>query len=211
MKKVLKSRVFAFILGALIFSSISVYAAHKYAASQVTYKNTTLDQALNTLYTTQNTTVTNLQNQVSSLTSANAALTNEKTALQSQVNAKDATISSLQSQLNSLTTAASNFHFTSSTSKQTFNLGFKPDYISCITYAENNRYIMMIYNKKYDADEIFRITSHIDSDTLVGSATLTSNTKQPLQNWFTINNNGLTWNINADSWAGFEIYCTASK
>ncbi|MBE6161690.1 MAG: hypothetical protein E7158_05695 [Firmicutes bacterium] len=55
MKKVFKNPVVTFILGALIFSSISVYAAHKYAASNITYKDTTLDQALNTLYTKTNT------------------------------------------------------------------------------------------------------------------------------------------------------------
>ena len=67
MKKIFKNPVVTFILGALIFSSISVYAAHKYAASNITYKDTTLDQALNTLYTTQNTTVSSQTTQINSL------------------------------------------------------------------------------------------------------------------------------------------------
>ena len=124
MKKVLKSRVFAFILGALIFSSISVYAAHKYYASDITYKETTLDNALDTLYTTQNTTVNNLNSQITSLT-------NEKTSLQNQINTKDATISSLQSQLsvydnaNCVTGSFDSSNYSTSTDKKLINFSPK--------------------------------------------------------------------------------------
>ncbi len=98
MKKLLKSNLKFFIgiiVGAII-SGLSVYAI---TANNVAYNNTTVDQALNTLYTTQTTTVTNLttqnstlttQNQTltqqnSTLTSANETLTSEKNALQAQV------------------------------------------------------------------------------------------------------------------------------
>ncbi|MBE6161425.1 MAG: hypothetical protein E7158_04320 [Firmicutes bacterium] len=205
MKKILKSRIFAFILGALIFSSISVYAAHKYAASDITYKNTTLDQALNTLYTTQNTTVSNLQSHVSNLTSVNETLTNEKAALQSQINTKDATISSLQSQLNSLTTAASNFHFTSSTSVQTFNLGFKPKYINCFSNFKNIEYESIIYNYDYDSSHVYKVNT-ADSYTYTYSMAI-----REIAPFFTINNNGFSWNINSSEWNGVVVYCTASK
>ena len=94
--KIIKSRIFAFVLGAVIFSGITGVTAYTILASDVHYKDTTLDKALDTLYTTQNTTVTNLQNQVNTLT-------NEKTSLQEQIDTKDATISNLQSQINSLT------------------------------------------------------------------------------------------------------------
>ena len=40
MKKVLKSRMFAFLIGAIIFGSIGVYAASEIFASSVTYSNT---------------------------------------------------------------------------------------------------------------------------------------------------------------------------
>ena len=83
MKKVFKSRILLVIVTVILTGSISVYAAHKYAASNITYKDTTLDQALNTLYTTQNTTVNNLN---------------------SQITTKDATISDLQTQLNGIST-----------------------------------------------------------------------------------------------------------
>jgi len=51
MKRVFKNPIVMFVLGALIFSSISVYAARKYYASDIEYKETTLDKALDTLYT----------------------------------------------------------------------------------------------------------------------------------------------------------------
>ena len=54
MKKVLKSRIFSFILGGLVFGSISAYATTQIFASQVTYENTTVDQALNELYAKSN-------------------------------------------------------------------------------------------------------------------------------------------------------------
>ena len=49
MKRIIKSRISAFVLGAIIFGSIGVYAAN-YAASQITYKDITVDEALNYLY-----------------------------------------------------------------------------------------------------------------------------------------------------------------
>ena len=50
MKRVLKSRIFTFILGAVIFSGLTVIATSTITASQITYNNTTLDLALNDLY-----------------------------------------------------------------------------------------------------------------------------------------------------------------
>ena len=44
--------ILGFILGGLILGSISVYAALNYQASQIVYGNTTLDQALDNLYST---------------------------------------------------------------------------------------------------------------------------------------------------------------
>ena len=75
MKRVFKNPTVMFVLGALIFSSISVYAAGRYYASDITYKETTLDKALDTLYTTQNTTVNNLNSQITNLQSQVDSLT----------------------------------------------------------------------------------------------------------------------------------------
>ena len=57
MKNIIKSRVFTFILGAIIFGSIGVYAATQYNASQITYNKNgkaTVEAALNDLYTKNN-------------------------------------------------------------------------------------------------------------------------------------------------------------
>lgn len=82
MKNFIRNNIFGFILGALIFGSIGVYAASLYSSSDVTYKNTTVEAALNELYsipkgitsnvtleeiarttdTVSNTTITNVNN-----------------------------------------------------------------------------------------------------------------------------------------------------
>ena len=95
MKKIFKNSILTFVLGAIIFSGITAYAAGRYYATQVDYEpanpNFNVDNmsdALDQLYTTQNTTISNLNNQV--------------TALTGQVSAKDATIIDLQSQVQAL-------------------------------------------------------------------------------------------------------------
>ena len=70
MKKFLKSRVFAFILGGIILGSIGVYASN-ILASDISYKDTTVDKALDDLYTKANKTPT----QVATLTTQGATYT----------------------------------------------------------------------------------------------------------------------------------------
>ena len=50
----MKKYLIGFILGAIIFASISVYAVIKIQADEIGYNDTTVDQALNDLYTTAN-------------------------------------------------------------------------------------------------------------------------------------------------------------
>ena len=120
--KILKSRILLVIVTIILTGSISVYAAHKYAASNITYKDTTLDQALNTLYTTQNTTVNNLN---------------------SQITTKDQTISSLQSQVETLTAAASEKDYVTGTFKinagttNSPDLGFYPSKVLIYRLSSN--------------------------------------------------------------------------
>jgi len=102
--KILKSRILLVIATIILTGSISVYAARKYYASDIEYKETTLDKALDTLYTTQNTTVNNLNSQITSKDQAISNLNNQITTLTGQVSAKDATISDLQTQLNGIST-----------------------------------------------------------------------------------------------------------
>ncbi|MBE6160866.1 MAG: hypothetical protein E7158_01415 [Firmicutes bacterium] len=97
MKKIFKNSILTFVLGAILFSGITAYAAGRYYATQVDYEPSNpnfnvdnMSDALDQLYTTQNTTISNLNNQVTTLTG--------------QVSAKDATISDLQTQLNGIST-----------------------------------------------------------------------------------------------------------
>ena len=76
----MKKYIIGFILGAIIFSGLSVYATIYYEASQITYKSTTLDHAIDDLYNTQNTTITNLQGQISTLQTTNTSLNNQLNA-----------------------------------------------------------------------------------------------------------------------------------
>ena len=50
MKMFLKSRIFAFVLGSVIFGSIGVYAASQILASDISYRDGTVENALNDLY-----------------------------------------------------------------------------------------------------------------------------------------------------------------
>ena len=50
MKRFLKSKIFAFILGAIIFGGIGVVATVQFQANEVGYRDTTVDRALDTLY-----------------------------------------------------------------------------------------------------------------------------------------------------------------
>ena len=65
----MKKNIFAFILGGIVFSSIAVIAVTQINANNVTYTDssnneTTVEAALNDLYTTQTTTLAGLQNQL---------------------------------------------------------------------------------------------------------------------------------------------------
>ena len=50
MKKIFKSRIFAFILGGIILGSIGVYAGSQILASDISYRDGTVESALNDLY-----------------------------------------------------------------------------------------------------------------------------------------------------------------
>ena len=52
MKKNIKGRLFLFIITAIVFSSVSVIATSTYYANQIVYGNTTVEGALNNLYST---------------------------------------------------------------------------------------------------------------------------------------------------------------
>ena len=55
MRKILNSKIFYFMLGAIIFGSIGVYASALISSSDVTYNNVTAKEALDDLYDKVNT------------------------------------------------------------------------------------------------------------------------------------------------------------
>ena len=155
MKKIVKSKVFIFVVTAITFSSISVYAAGRYYASQIDYEPensnfnvTNMEQALNQLYTTQNTTVNSLN---------------------SQITAKDQTISNLQSQLNGIsTTECIKGTFTASSACGTssgclIENQFNPTFLYLV--GNNTSYgwqCSLYYNKNVNPTKLFSACSDND-------------------------------------------------
>ena len=59
--------ILGFIIVGVICTTFGVYATMSYQANQINYKTTTLDHALDDLYTAKNTTISTLEGQVNSL------------------------------------------------------------------------------------------------------------------------------------------------
>ena len=88
----MKKYVIGFILGAIIFIGIGVYAGTKIQAAEIEYApNVSVKDKIDDLYTTANTTLSNKDQQISNLTS-------EKTNLESTIDTKNQQISALTSQ-----------------------------------------------------------------------------------------------------------------
>ena len=60
MKNIFKSRIFAFILGGIILGSIGVYAGSQILASDISYRDGTVESALNDLYSKANSSNSNV-------------------------------------------------------------------------------------------------------------------------------------------------------
>ena len=74
----MKKYIIGLLSGIVIASVVNVYATIYYEASQINYKNTTLDHAIDDLYTTQNTTVSILN---STISTQNGTISNLQTSL----------------------------------------------------------------------------------------------------------------------------------
>ena len=117
MKKVLKNPIFTFIIGAILFSGITLVVATTVSSHDVTYKNTTVEDAIDDLYTKAkpeyNGTTT-----ITPTTSEQVLSTNDKilrsditigaipSIYQETIDSQAATISSLQSTIDSLNAQA---------------------------------------------------------------------------------------------------------
>ena len=74
--------ILGFILGGIVCTSIGVFATIYYEASQINYKNTTLDHAIDELYTTQNTTLSSKDAQITNLEGQITTLNNKLKSIQ---------------------------------------------------------------------------------------------------------------------------------
>ncbi len=190
-----KNILFMFI--GMFIATVTIVVADNISASSIDYKETNVESALDTLYTTQNTTVANLTSANSTLTSTNETLTQEK--------------AELQSQLSAISTAARTFTITTASTPQTVTLGFKPDYIACIADQINNGIVDIVYNKDFNSTKVIRIGSTTVNNNVTSGGHTRDVAFSDLSNWFTLNDNGVTWNITNSYWVGKTIYCFASK
>ena len=180
--KNIKSYLLSFILGGIIFSGITVFAEYVITADKIEYSaNTSVKDKIDDLYSAKNTIIFNKNQQIANLTAER---------------------DNLQSQLNSITPDKSSFSFVSTTTPKTFDLGFKPKYISCFALlSSSNSYNAIIYNQDYSSNYVYKWDA-ITQQT-------TDAIQRDLSVFYTINNNGFTWNIT--NWNGERLYCTAAK
>jgi len=86
-----------YIIIIIIISIISVYAAASYQASEIEYKGTTLDLALDELYDNANNTINNLNNQLNNISVNNQMTVKSHDTYGVRLESRTATVSSLAS------------------------------------------------------------------------------------------------------------------
>lgn len=209
MKRLFKNPIFVFLLGIIVAESINVIA-DTLSASEIDYRDTKVDQALDTLYQRSNYTeydgsVVVTPSEVQQTLETNDKLLKSNITIQAIPTSYLEEAASLQAQLDSLSVVTKTLTFTTSTTAQTINLGFKPDSIYCISkYNSNggNGMILAAYNKSYDASNVVRAIEQTSGKS-IGKVALSS--------YYTINNNGFSWNVASTGTNGSTVYCTASK
>lgn len=213
-------KVFIFIIGIALGTSVTV-GAYSYYAKDISFtpaneswKVDNVEDALNDLHNTSSNEVSDLEKQISTkdttITTLNtkvSSLNDTKSSLNSEYSTLTSKKTGLQNQLSNLTVAGRNLSFTSTLEIQTFDLGFTPGYISCITKynsAAGGGGIMAIYNKDYNEDYVIRaINQSNDSDDTVNNVVT--------ETYYTINSDGFSWNINSNAVNGSMVYCTVAK
>ena len=181
----MKKCLISFILGGLLFSGLTILA-YSYNAKDISYqpsnsswKVNSVKDAIDSIKTTNDTTISNLQSSNQSMQDEITSLNNELTTLQSFSKSKS-------------------LSFKSSTQTQTFNLGFRPNYIYCFGIV-NSKHVIIIYNK-----DVY--------DNVIGINNAGMNNAYfPLSSWYTINDNGFSWNITGNDWNNVTVNCTASS
>ena len=159
MKKVLSNRIFLLIIGGILVSVTGVLAVN-ISASNISYGNTTLDQALDSLYTTQTTTVTNLQNENSSLTTSNNNLLELNTSLTEANQTLAQENASLQTQLNNASASDPKYNY--STTEQQIGTWIDGKPLYQITYS-----IGTINFNASSSDRTVRNLANLSIDTFI--------------------------------------------
>lgn len=212
----MKNNFFLIVLGFIIGTCITAYALNSenvgFISKDETWKVKNVKNALDDLYNETVTIIPNLQesistkdNSINSLNAQVSILNNKVTTLNNQkTNLTDET-NGLEGYLANISTDVEILTFTSSTSKQTFDLGFEPSYIACNTKynaSNGNGDMIAIYNKDYSETYVAR---GIKTKTGINIGDTT------VSYYYTINSNGFTWNIASTGVSGSTVYCIASK
>ena len=138
MKKILRSKIFLVIITAIICSSISVYATYLYNSTQITYNDTSVENAINFLVRSYNSNYNYYSSQIASLSNN---VTNNSQLVNNLGN-------------------TSKMSFYSGSSTKSFALGYRPDYIYCFadtsTIYTGGDYTVVAYNKNFDSAHILR-------------------------------------------------------
>lgn len=212
----MKNNFFLIVLGLIIGTCMTVYALNSenvgFISKDEAWKVKDIKSALNDLYTESVTTIPNLQENIktkdSSITSLNtqiSTINNKVTTLNKQKTDLTTETKELEGYLSNISTDVEILKFTSSTSKQTFDVGFEPSYIACNTKynaSNGNGDIIAIYNKDYSETNVARGMAG------KGGITIADTT---ISSYYTINSNGFTWNIASTGVNGSTVYCIVSK
>ena len=212
----MKNNFFLIVIGIIVGMSVTVYAVNSenvgFISKDETWEVKNVKYALDDLYnetvttipnlqesiSTKNSSINSLNTQVSTLNNKVAILNNQKANLTAETNKLEGYLANISTDVEILT-------FTSSTSKQTFDLGFEPSYIACNTKynaSNGNGDMIAIYNKDYSETYVPRGIK-TKAGINIGDTTVSS--------YYTINSNGFTWNISSTSVNGSTVYCIASK
>jgi len=173
-----------------------------------------VEDAINDLHDTSSLKITDLEKQLESKNTTVTTLATKVSTLNSKVSTLNTDVSnlnakktSLQNELSSLTDATVNISFNSSLETQTFKIGFKPNYIACITNFNSTAgggKVLSIYNKDYSTTNVIRAIDETGKESgVVEPKSYTA--------YYTLNSDGFTWNITSSGMSGSKVYCTASK
>lgn len=213
----MKNNIFIMMLGIIIGTTMTVCALNfsatdiEFIPEDESWKINDLNSALNGLYTDSKTTIPELEKSIETKDTSITSLNNQISSLNSQINNLNNQISTLndetsnlEDKLSSISTDVKTLSFTSSTSTQTFDLGFQPSYISCNTKYNTSAGgggILAIYNKDYSETYAVRGIKQSSGVISIGDVAYGS--------YYTINSNGFTWNISSNTVSGSTVYCIA--